>query len=869
MPLTPGSTLGAYTVGPLIGSGGMGEVYQARDARLGRNVALKVLPESVRHDLERLARFRREAQALAALNHPRIGQIYGLEESDGTTALVLELVEGPTLADRVAHGPLPLQEAMAIAAQIAEALEAAHESGIVHRDLKPANIKLTMAGAVKVLDFGLAKIYADEGPARDGSLSPTITAAGTRAGVVLGTAAYMSPEQARGGTVDKRSDIWAFGCVLFEMLTGRSAFGAETVPDTVVRVLSREPELQELPGSTPPAVVALLKRCLQKDRHRRLRDIADARFQIEETQSGASPPEPAARPGRSRLALAGWIVAGLALAVAVALWSSRRQAPVEPLAMRLNLLTPGAADPVAFALSPDGRMLAYLSQADGQLRMALRTLEQEDARPLEGTERAARYAFWSPDSRSLAFFADGALKRIEIATGFVRTVTAAPNANNGAWNAEGTILFGASAGPLSRVSAQGGVAEPTTALLPGHSSHRWPQFLSDGRRFLFLAVGSRDTRGIYLGSLDTKEITRVVPAELPFAFVAPSHLLVANEGALWAQKLTADYTGIDGAMVPVAPRVFVHGVVTGLAGLSASPAGQIAYRPAAASRQVVWLDRNGRQIGTLIDPDATQWTRVSLSHDGRTIVAHRTVAGNTDLWAIDARQGSPRRLTFDAAIDGEPVLSSDGRRVVYASDPDDSLWDIYERAADGTGSATLLQDAPENENPRDWSADGRHVLYAKQSTKTDYDLWALPLDGDRKPFVLVETPFQEDNAKFSPDGKSFAFESNESGRREIYVQPFPGPGAKVQVSVSGGQIPRWRRDGKELYYIAPGGLLMAVPVGAGPAFSSGPPQALFPVPANEWYEPSPDGQRFLVNQLVSEAPPLTILLNWTPPGAER
>jgi eukaryotic-like serine/threonine-protein kinase len=866
MPLTPGSTFGAYTVGPMLGSGGMGEVYQARDSRLGRNVALKVLPDAVAHDHDRLARFAREAQALAALNHPHIAQIYGLEEVAARGALVLELVEGPTLADRLARGPLALDEALTIATQIAEALEAAHDAGIVHRDLKPANIKITSSGAVKVLDFGLAKMYVDDAPSRDVSLSPTLTVAGTLAGVVVGTAAYMSPEQARGGRVDKRTDVWAFGCVLFEMLSGRTAFGAETVPDTVVRVLSVEPDLKMLPSHAPAELVSLLKRCLQKDPARRTRDITDARLQIEELTRGAS--HPAEHSGvRMRVAYAGWFVAAVAIAAAVAVGVvGLRRGPVDQPVVRLSLMTPASPDPFAFAVSPDGRSLVYQAQADGQVRLWLRAFDQEEPRPLAGTDRVERYLWWSPDSRSIAFFADGLLKRIDLDGGFVRTIAQGPNPMRGTWNVDGTILFGSSAGPLSRVAAQGGTSAPATTLLPGQSSHRWPQFLPDGRRFLFLALGMPDVRGIYVGSLDSTQITRIMEGEYGFALVPPAHLLVAHQGALWAQKLRADYAGIEGTMMPVAPHVLAHVSVNALTALSASDAGPIAYRGTGASKQLVWLDRAGREADALTPPDESQWANLRLSHDGRTVAVSRVIDGNTDVWVIDAARRAPRRLTFESSVDGEPMLSPDGSRVIYASDPKAGLWDIYERASDGTGSAMLLLEESENENPRDLSPDGRHLLYARQSARTDYDLWALPLTGERKPFAVVQTPFAEIDARFSPNGRWIAFDSNETGRREIFVQPFPGPGPKVQVSTSGGRFPRWRRDGRELYYIGQDNVLMSTAIDSTqPALSTGLSQPLFAISPNDWYEPSPDGKRFLVISTVSAASPITIVLNWKPP----
>jgi serine/threonine protein kinase/Tol biopolymer transport system component len=861
MSLTPGSAFGGYAVGPMLGAGGMGEVYQARDIRLGRSVALKVLPDAVAHDRERLARFTREAQTLAALNHPHIAQIYGIEESEGTTALVLEFVDGPTLADRLAHGPVPGDEALAIAAQIAEALEAAHAGGVVHRDLKPANIKIAKSGAVKVLDFGLAKIYADDTPGRDVSLSPTITAVGTRAGTILGTAAYMSPEQARGGSVDGRSDIWAFGCVLFEMLTGRTAFGADTVPDTVVRVLSREPDLATLPGNTPASIVSLLKRCLQKEVDRRLRDIVDARFQIEDALSGGGSSTPEAGSRTTRRRYAGWIVAAVVALSAVVAGVLFRRAPTDASALRLIVDTPEGSDPYSFALSPAGRHFVYSFEG----RLWMRSLDQDEGRPLMGTQ-GAQMPFWSPDGRSVGFLAEGALKRIDLDGGFARSLAAAPNPRSGAWSPDGTILFGASAGPLLRVGADGGDVRPATTLLPGQSSHRWPRFLPDGRRFLFLALGTADVRGVYVGALDTKQVTRLVDGEPAFDFLPPSHLLLTRDGALWAQRLNATYTAVEGRMIPVARRVLTDNSVNGLGALSVSAAGPIAFRTAAGKSQLLWVDRTGREIAPLSDPDDTRWQDLALAPDGATVAVRRNIAGNSDIWLVDAR-GVLRRLTFDPAVDGAPTFSPDGRRVAYAADPADGLWDIYERPADGTGAEALLLKTPENENPIDWSPDGRFLLFLKQSAKTDLDVWALPLTGDKKPFPIAQSPFNELLAGFSPDGRWVTYNSSESGRVEVYAVPFPGPGARVQLSVGGGSFPQWRRDGRELFYRAPGKGVVAVPVEArGSGLVTGAPRVLFNDSGVMEVVSSPDGQRFLIVKKVSDVSPVSILLNWKPPG---
>jgi len=863
--LSHGTRLGVYEVTAQIGEGGMGQVYRATDTKLKRQVAIKILPPSLAADHDRLARFQREAEVLALLNHSNIAAIYGVEESGGFTALVMELVEGEDLSQRISRGAIPLDEAWPIARQIADALEAAHEQGIIHRDLKPANIKVRPDGTVKVLDYGLAKAVDPGASAADLANSPTLTARATRMGVLLGTAAYMSPEQARGRAVDKRADIWAFGSVLYEMVTGRVAFAADTVSDTIVAVLSREPDWRALPGTIPPIVVSVLKRCLQKDQSLRMRDIADARFQIEEGLIVALPDQPASR-ARTREGYAGWVVAALvAIGAAIAISGGRRAAGDAP-EMRLQIATPPADDSFSFAISPDGRSVVAQGRAEGEFKLWLRPLESEVGRPLMGTEDAT-FPFWSPDSRSVGFFAGGTLKRIDLAGGFVRTLASAPNPRRGAWNSEGTIIFGASVGPLYKVPADGGAVTEATNLLPGQAGHRWPQFLPDGRRFLLFAMGAANVRGVYLGSLADKEVRRVLETDSAFAFMSPAYLVLARQGALWAQRLTADLTRPDGELLPLASRVLIHPTHNGFAALFSSSVGSVAYRASAENRQLVWLDRAGRQVGDLGPPDDAQPFLSQMSSDGRTVAVRRTVSGNTDVWLIDTTRGVPRRLTFDPAIEGEPIFSPDGKRVVYVSDRKVNIWDMYERAADGSGGETLLFESGENKHPLDWSSDGRYILYQSDSPKTDADLWALPLVGDRKQVAVAQTPFDEVDGRFSPDGRWVAYVSNEGGRSEIYVQPFPDPGSKSQVSVGGGTTPRWRRDGRELFYIAPDSRLMAVSITPREsALGAAAPFALFTLPKAVGYEPARDGQRVLVNAIVSDASPITIILNWKPPG---
>ena len=873
MTLAPGTRLGAYDVIALIGAGGMGEVYRAKDSKLHRDVALKVLPDLWANDSDRLARFQREAHVLASLNHPHIAAIYGLEEIDGVRALVLELVEGETLAERLAHGPISLGEALPIARQIAEALEAAHEVGVVHRDLKPANIKVRPDSSVKVLDFGLAKAMAGDSSMAHVSMSPTITSPAmmTGAGVILGTAAYMAPEQAKGKAADARSDIWAFGVILYEMLTGRSAFSGETSVEILGSVLNTDPDWAALPATTPALVRSLLRRCLQRDRNRRLRDIADARFQIEETlnePTGAVAPVAPARTSRERLA---WLAAVMVGAIGASLITAAylRRPPPDPPETRLQIVTPPGIDLASFAISPDGRSVVYQATVDGKSQLWLRALAAETAEPLAGTENGS-VPFWSPDGQSIGFFAGRQLKRIDVTGGLVRMLASAPNDRGGTWNEQGVILFApSSTGPLYQVSAGGGSAvEVTRVDAPRQTGHRFPRFLPDGRHFLFFALGTPESQGVYLGSLDSMEARRLFDADGAAVFVPPDRVLFPRQGALWAQRLARGTLEPVGDSFPVARSVAVDPNLFAHVALSASAAGPVAYRASGVQGQLTWFDRTGRQIGTVGGRDMDQPADMRLASDGRSVAFHRTIGGNMDVWLIEIARGVQRRFTSDAARDYEMIWSPDGSRLAFSSDRKGVL-DVYEKSASGAGPESLLLESPEHKNLYDWSRDGRFILYGSQNAKTGEDIWALPLDGDRKPLPVAQTPFQEVNGRFSPDGRWIAYMLNESGRNEIHVQPFPGPGGSLQISTSGGSFPQWRGDGREIFYLAPDNRLMAVPVTLpvdGSTVEAGSPVALFATRPGSEVAASPDGQRFLINTSLEDAalPPITVLLNWKP-----
>jgi serine/threonine protein kinase len=857
----------------------MGEVYRAYDSTLGREVALKILPDPWLADTDRRLRFEREARLLASLNHPNIAAIYGVHESaepgtdDTVKALVLELVEGETLADRLtAQGKgrgLPLGEVTDIASQIIDALEAAHARGVVHRDLKPANIKVTPEGRVKVLDFGLARAVAGDDPGGGLVSSPTVTAHATRAGVLLGTAPYMSPEQARGRTADRRADIWAFGCVLYEMLTGARAFGGNEVADVLAGVLTAEPDWRAVPAGTPQAIRLCLRRCLERDLRQRFQDIGDVRLAL----SGAfdRPVDESARAiATPRWAWVGWVLALVAVAGAVVLLVTRPGTVVDAPEMRLEIATPPTLDPLSIDISPDGRSVVFLGDDGNQPRLWVRRLESSEAQSLPGTESAAM-PFWSPDGRSIGFFASGELRRIDLAGHFVRTLAPAPHPRHATWNGDGTIVFGSVAmGPLHSVSAGGGSVTQVTDLLPGQTSHRWPQFLPDGRRFLLMALGAPEVRGFYLGSLDNRAVKKVSDRESAFSFMPPDRFLLGRNGGLLARTLSSDGS-VEGEPELVAPKLLIGPALTGHSSLRVSAAGHIIYRASAAQTQFVWLDRAGRQVGAISPGDDTQPELGRLSPDGRTAAVQRLVNGNSDVWLIDLERGADRRLTLDPGYEGSPVFSPDGQRVAYMSDGAADVWNTaYEQAADGTGQRKVLFDygVRNNHYPLDWSMDGRFLLYMHETADSQSDLWALPVMGEGRPIEVARTSFSEGDGRFSPDGRWVAYRSTETGIAQIFVRPFPGPGPNRQVSSAQGWLPRWGRDGSELFY-AEQDRLVAVPVSRrGGVLEFGAPRTLFTFPLG-WtggFDPSPDGQRFLITRKVTEASPITVILNWKPPS---
>ena len=873
--LNAGLRVGPYEIVAPLGAGAMGEVYRARDTKLNRDVALKVLPPLFARDPDRRARFAREAHLLATLSHPNISAIYGLEESSGAPALVLELVDGPTLADQMARGPIPLEEALAIARQIAEAMEAAHEKGVIHRDLKPANIKITRSGVVKVLDFGLAKVW-DGAPQFDPSRSPGLTASALGERAVVGTPTYMSPEQARGESLDQRTDMWSFGCLLYEMLTGRAPFAADTVSDTIAAILEREPTQTLLPAGTPSGIRRLLRRCLQKDRRRRLQAAGDAIIEIDDARAAPHEPERVYEAASRRRERFMWMAATLALlAVATTLGISYFRAPADVADLRVDITTPSTDAQTSFAISPSGRSLVFVAYDEGRARLWLRPLDAPTARPLAGTEGAI-YPFWSADGRAVGYFADGKLKRIDISGGLPQTLANAPGGRGGTWNQDGVIVFAPTAvGGLSRVNASGGVVADVTHIAPPHQlSHRFPQFLPDGRRFFFFVQGPPDTQGVYLGTLDSPQAQRLTPADVAGAYLPPGWLLYMRQGTLVARRFNPAPGELTGDPITVAEHVGLD-VTNSSTAFSVSRDGIVAYRSIGAGRrQLTWFDRNGKAVGTIGTPDENELVGPTLSPDGRRVAAHRTVQGNTDIWIFDDAHAT--RFTFDAGRDLFPIWSPDGQYVAFDSNRSGHRY-FYRKRADFAGGEEPLLESPEDKVLNDWSPDGRVLLYVTPNNpKTGADIRTVSLAGDRHPVPFVETGFLERAGQFSPDGRWVAYQSNETGPYEIYVRRFPDSGAQQQVSTSGGIQARWRSDGQELYFIAPDGRLMAAPIKMnGAALEPGAPVALFKTriwgggtnaAQGPQYDVSADG-RFLLNVVVDDEAmaPITLLLNWKLP----
>ena len=863
----------------------MGEVYRATDTNLKRAVAIKVLPSSLAADPERLARFQREAEVLASLNHPNIAAIYGLERSEGSSALVMELVEGPTLADRIALGAVPIDEALPIARQIADALEAAHEQGIIHRDLKPANVKVRSDGAVKVLDFGLAKAMEPAAGSVAGvSQAPTVTtpALVTGVGVILGTAAYMSPEQARGQAADRRSDIWSFGCVLFEMLTGKRAFGGEDVIDTLAEVRRAEPDWAALPAAMPASVHRLLRRCLTKDRKARLADASSLRIEIDDARTASEEAAPHARSHGFRFERAAWVtgVLALALVAAYAIRAALRPDAVAP-EVRFDIEVPIGANN-ALAVSPDGRLVALVATE----QVWIYPTDGRPARALDGTKGAIAAVFWSPDSRSVGFFAEKNLKRVDVETGAVQTLAEAPGGLGGAWSRNGVIVFAPTRGPLFRVSQAGGAVASITTVEGPEVRHVSPQFLPDGRHYLFFSGGNPRVRGLYVADLDGTEPPRRLLEDAEGSGVhAAGHLLFPRRGALMAHRFDAASLTLIGEPQQVAEGVAVDRT-QGRTSLSASETGVIVYRKPDAqtvARKMMWVDRAGRVLEEIEFDDGFSGQHPALSPNGRTLALSASAVATPGGGIYLVELGRGIRTRFASGNDASfPLWSRDGTELLFTT-LRSGIRDLYRQPLSG-GEAELFFSTSGSKAAHDWSPDGRYLLYRDVNPRTGYDLLALPVEQGgpgtavrvrtgEQPVPIAVTAAGEANGQFSPDGRWVAFESDESGEREVYVQPFGRPGAKQRVSPQGGTQVRWSADGQELFYIAPDERLSAVTVrraNDGSSIELGAPVPLFMLrtrnisTASQEYVVAQNGQRFLVNTVTDSRATVSVVVNWQP-----
>jgi len=888
----------------------MGEVYRAHDTKLNRDVAIKVLPETFTADPDRLARFKREAQVLAALNQPNIAHIYGLEELMGqvrregqagqveSVALVMELVEGEDLAEKIGSAlksqgsGLPVDEALAIAKQIADALECAHEQGIVHRDLKPANIKVRPDGTVKVLDFGLAKAMDSVAPGGSGraggaggagqnlSLSPTLTSpVFSQIGVILGTAAYMAPEQARGKAVDKRADIWAFGCVLYEMLTGKPPFPGDDISHVLARVIEREPDFAALPSSVPARVTQAIRVCLRKDPKARAADIRDVRLALDGAFETAVPQTPASVPSAAPRARVASLVGAAAvvgvIALAVPAFHHLRETVPSSESYRFEIAPPAGFSFATFRLSPDGRYVAYVAAraaagARGAGTLWIRPLDSLEPRQIAGSD-GTTYPFWSPDSAFVGFFQSGKLKKVAVAGGPAQTICDVADARGGAWAADGTILFtdGASR-PIFRVPSSGGTPTAVTRVSGNEAQgHRWPELLPDGRHFLISASATnRDHAGLAIGAFDGSEPVRLLADDSNGIF-SRGRLFFLRDQTLMALPFDPVARKATGEAFPVVENVGIAANVR-YGAFSIAQNGTLAYWSGGANtRELVWMDRAGKRESSLGEP-RDFFGALALSPDEKMVAATiRAVgaSGRLDVWLLDSASGLPNRFTFGRG-GRDPVWFPDGKTLVYGR-PMGFTFDVVRKALSG-GAEDVLLAHTDNAYPSDVSPDGKSVAHNMSVGNMGSEIGLLTSEGDHRASVFLSSPANERQARFSPDGKWMAYQSDESGQFQIYVQTIPASGDKFQISTLGGSDPAWRRDGKELFYLDPAGRIMALPVKiSGTAFEHGGAQPLFTASGATTFAAAHDGQRFLVNvpaggEAAAAGPPLTVVTHWTP-----
>jgi len=890
MSLPTGSRLGSYEiVGPL-GVGGMGEVYLAQDTRLGRNVAIKILPDKFSCDTQRMARFDREAKVLASLNHPHVASIYGLEESNGVRALVMELVDGPTLAERIHQGQLPLDDALPIAKQIAEALEYAHERNIIHRDLKPANVKITPNGEAKVLDFGLAKALEDDSSVTDISTSPTLSHAPTQAGILLGTAAYMSPEQARGKKVDRRADIWAFGAVLYEMLSGKTAFAGETISDTLAAVIRAEPDWSALPGNLPPSIPRLLRRCLTKDPSQRLRDIGEARIAINAAISG-TPEESFALQGAAAEPPAlwprtlSWAVVAMSLAAAIGFgtlyWRARQpeQRPVMQLSLPLTQPLATVFDPnpgSPFAISPDGSQIVFVASVPGKpQQLYLRPMDQQMAAPIPGTENASQ-PFFSPDGQWVGFFALGKMSKVSLHGGPATPLCDAPTPHGAHWATDNMIVYAPNFGSgLLRISSAGGT--PQTLTTPNAKeqeiSHRWPQVLPGGNYVLFTIQMSSattfDDARIAVLSLQTGKWRTLLQGGFYARYVPSGHIVYARAGSLMAVSFDLSRMDLTGSPVHVQEGVATSVLTAGGAEYDVTQSGLLAYVSGNTKppvRSLVWVNRAG--VAKTIPAPAKVYSLPRISPDGKRLAVQVNDNGNLSIWIYEFARDALTRLTFGPGNSSVPVWTPDSRRVIYKTRT--GTPSFRSKLADGSGKEEIVFGGEFEDpgvTPYSVSPDSRVLLFG-HALEGRLAVQELSLDGSQKIQPVLQSSSNQSGSQFSPDGRWLAYTTDESGPREVFVQQFPGGSGKWMVSTDGGQYARWSRDGREIFFFY-GDKLMSVPVETQPAFKAGTPRVLFQATGFLGvgnYDVAPDGQRFLMikeDDTLSSPKELNVILNWS------
>ena len=879
MNLSPGTRLGPYEIQAKLGEGGMGVVYRAHDTQLGRDVAIKVLPENVARDPDRLARFDREARLLASVNHPNIATIHGVVESGGIRAIVLELIQGETLSEVILRGPLPVRDAIRLAGQIAEALDAAHARGVIHRDLKPGNIKVTPQGQVKVLDFGLAKALALSDPDAG---APTVTHDGTREGAIVGTAAYMSPEQARGQALDKRTDIWAFGCVLYEMVSGRRAFHGETVSDTIAAILHREPDWTALPA-LPADVARLLRRCLTKDAAQRLRDIGNVRADFDESMAPTTASPVAAATGGRRLSVPlTWVAAASVMVVALVaaqqlgLFQRAPASSATPALSRfVETLPPGLqlAPAPAFALTQDGRRLAYVAIQDGTRALYVRDLDDAAARALAGTQDADQ-PFFSPDGHWVGFFAESKLKKVAVGGGAPIVITGVSNPRGGTWLPDNTIVYAPSAAaPLLRIPAEGGKAEPASTLdrQLNEASHRWPHALPGGEAIVFAAgptVSAREwiEAHIVAQSLMGNRRRAITPHGTFPQFAPTGHLLYSQIGTVYAHAFDPGTFQTSGDAFPILERMAWGGGINGGSLLWAvSPAGTMAY-VAGFERQfeVVLLDRQGRE--RVVMPPGS-YHSPQLSPDGKLIAV--TVVGTTDseVWIHDIARGTTTRLT-SGGRNLWPIWSSDGTQIAYASSREGST-NVYWRRADGSGREEQLTSSAYSFIPQSWSPDGRDIVVTDVDPRRPNRIAVMSTEGARPIRVFPTGDSPSTIASLSADGRWMTYVSSESGRNEVYVRPYPGPGAALQISTAGGDEPLWVGPAHELFFRRGETIFVVTLTSVGGRLTASAPKQVFtgrfaPAGTRTGYSVSADGRTFVFLKFVQPRENLsqfTLVLN--------